>query len=427
MTRVVIVAKVVYCMFIQYLLPVMMNPKPPVSSLPPRADVDRADPDLPGEAPVVERPLVARKGRGAVINIQGRYEVDARASFDDGWSQDETQDAPTLRTQVFEERAKSILTRNQSPDIPFNVSLNPYRGCEHGCIYCFARPTHSYLGLSPGLDFESQIYAKVNAAELLERELAKPTYVPEPIALGVATDAYQPVERERHITRDVIEVLSRAGHPFAAITKSSLIERDIDLLAPMAERNLFSAAITITTLDSAIARTLEPRAAAPARRLKAIRALTDAGIPVAVSIAPVIPFVTEPDLERILEACRDAGAIAASYIVLRLPWEVSPLFEQWLQAHFPDRADRVMGRVRDMRGGKNYDASFATRMKGTGLWAELIRQRFTHAAKRFGLNERRRGVLDMAQFERPSIVRPSVVKPAAPGSKGPDDSQLSLF
>ena len=408
-----------------------MIPRKPDSELPLRSDVDRADPNLPGEAPIVERPLVARKGRGAVGNIQGRYEVDARAVFDDGWSHEEDGDEPRpLRTQVFDERAKSILTRNQSPDIPFGVSLNPYRGCEHGCIYCFARPTHSYLGLSPGLDFESQIYAKVNAAELLERELAKPSYVPEPIALGVATDAYQPIERERRITREVIEVLSRAGHPFASITKSSLIERDIDLLAPMAERDLFSAAITITTLDPVIARTLEPRAAAPARRLKAIRTLADAGIPVAVSIAPVIPFVTEPDLEAVIEACRDAGATAASYIVLRLPWEVSPLFEQWLQAHFPDRAERVLGRVRDMRGGKNYDASFATRMKGTGLWAELIKQRFTHAVKRFGLNERRRGVMDMSLFQRPVIQRPPARPRVVTGSSrnpSPDNSQGSLF
>ncbi|RKP59448.1 PA0069 family radical SAM protein [Pararobbsia silviterrae] len=399
-----------------------MIPLKPISDLPARSDVDRHDPDLPGEAPVVERPLVARKGRGAVGNIQGRYEVDSRAAFDDGWSHEDDTDAPTLRTHVFDERAKSILTRNQSPDIPFGVSLNPYRGCEHGCIYCFARPTHSYLGLSPGLDFESQIYAKVNAAELLERELAKPGYTPEPIALGVSTDAYQPIERERRITRAVIEVLSRAGHPFASITKSSLIERDIDLLAPMAERNLFSAAITITTLDPVIARTLEPRAAAPARRLKTIRALADAGISVAVSIAPVIPFVTEPDMERVIEACRDAGASAASYIVLRLPWEVSPLFEQWLAAHFPDRAERVLGRVREMRGGKNYDASFATRMKGTGLWAELIRQRFTQAVKRCGLNEHRRGAMDMSLFERPVVTKPVSVQ-----AKRPDDAQLSLF
>jgi DNA repair photolyase len=346
-------------------------------------------------------PPVPRKGRGAVTNLQGRYEVDQRETFDDGWQQpgaEEEGEAPALRTQVFEERAKSILTRNQSPDIPFSVSLNPYRGCEHGCIYCFARPTHAYLGLSPGLDFESRIYAKVNAPELLARELSKPSYEPEPIALGVNTDAWQPVERERRLTRRVIEVLAERGHPFAAITKSSLIERDLDLLVPMARRNQFMAAITITTLDADIARTLEPRAATPARRLRTIRTLAEAGIPVGVSIAPVIPFVTEPDMERVLEACAEAGATSASYIVLRLPWEVAPLFHQWLAAHFPQRAERVMNRVRDMRGGKDYDASFSQRMKGTGLWAELLKQRFHKAVRRLGLNERRHGILDMSEF-----------------------------
>jgi DNA repair photolyase len=324
---------------------------------------------------------------------------------------------PPLRTQVFEERAKSILTRNQSPDIPFSISLNPYRGCEHGCIYCFARPTHAYLGLSPGLDFESRIYAKVNAPELLAREISKKSYVPEPIALGVNTDAWQPVERDLRLTRRVIEVLHDRHHPFAAITKSSLIERDLDLLAPMAERGQVMAAITITTLDAGIARTLEPRAASPARRLRTIRTLAQAGVPVGVSIAPVIPFVTEPDMERILEACTEAGATSASYIVLRLPWEVAPLFKDWLAAHFPDRADRVMSRVRDMRGGKDYDASFARRMKGEGPWADLLKQRFGKAVRRLGLNERRRGILDISQFRR----EPVVLRRAA------DDPQLDLF
>jgi DNA repair photolyase len=364
-------------------------------------------------------PPAPRKGRGAVTNLQGRYEVDQREAVDDGWVLHEEEEGgpPALRTQVFDERAKTILTRNASPDIPFSVSLNPYRGCEHGCIYCFARPTHSYLGLSPGLDFESRIYAKVNAPELLERELSKKSYVPEPIALGVNTDAWQPVERELRLTRRVIEVLSARGHPFAAITKSSLIERDLDLLAPMAARGQFMAAITITTLDAEIARTLEPRAATPARRLRTIRTLSEAGIPVGVSIAPVIPFITEPDMERVLEACAEAGASNASYIVLRLPWEVAPLFKDWLAAHFPDRAERVMSRVRDMRGGKDYDANFATRMKGEGLWADLLKQRFHQAVRRLGLNERRRGILDMSQFMR-----------TAP-TAGPvrDDPQMNLF
>lgn len=348
------------------------------------------------------------KGRGAVTNLQGRFERDQREVVDDGWAPDTGDGAlPALKTHLFEENAKSILTRNASPDIPFSVSLNPYRGCEHGCIYCFARPTHSYLGLSPGLDFESRIYAKMNAPELLRRALNKTAYVPEPIALGVNTDAYQPIERELRLTRRVIEVLHDFGHPFAAITKSSLIERDIDLLAPMAARGQVIAAVTITTLDAEIARTLEPRAATPMRRLRTIRELSAAGIPVGVSIAPVIPFVTEPDLERVLEACAQAGATSASYIVLRLPWEVAPLFKDWLAAHFPQRAERVMARMHDMRGGKDYDASFGRRMKGEGAWADLLRQRFEKAVKRLGLNSRRHGILDMSHFRRPDIARPS--------------------
>lgn len=367
--------------------------------------------------------LQARKGRGAVSNMQGRYEVDQREGFDDGWNHDaeEAGEEASARwkTKVIEEQAKSILTRNSSPDIPFDVSLNPYRGCEHGCIYCFARPTHSYLGLSPGLDFETRIYAKVNAPELLRKEMAKPSYVPESIALGVNTDAYQPCERELRLTRRVLEVLHEAQHPVGLITKSSLIERDIDLLAPMAAKRLAAAAITITTLDAGIARTLEPRATAPARRLRTIRTLAEAGIPVGVSIAPVIPFVTEPDLERILEAALDAGVQNASYIVLRLPWEVSPLFQQWLQAHFPERAQRVMNRVRDMRGGKDYDATFGARMHGEGVWADLIRQRFNKAVKRLGLNQRSRDFaeLDASLFQRP----------AGPPPLNPSSPQLALF
>ncbi|MFP4892103.1 PA0069 family radical SAM protein [Paraburkholderia sp. EG304] len=381
------------------------------------------DPDTPDIPEFPIAPPAPRKGRGAVTNLQGRYEVDQREAVDDGWQAAGDGGEPkVLRTQVFEERAKTILTRNASPDIPFNVSLNPYRGCEHGCIYCFARPTHSYLGLSPGLDFESRIYAKINAPELLERELSKKSYVPEPIALGVATDAWQPAERDLRLTRRVIEVLSERNHPFAAITKSSLIERDIDLLAPMAERGQFMAAITITTLDADIARTLEPRAATPSRRLRTIRTLSEAGIPVGVSIAPVIPFVTEPDMERVLEACAEAGASNASYIVLRLPWEVAPLFKGWLSAHFPDRAERVMHRVHDMRGGKDYDSSFSTRMKGEGLWADLLKQRFHKAARRLGLSGRDRGILDMSQFRR--IESPRAEQASEPAR---DNPQLRLF
>ncbi|MDR6381321.1 PA0069 family radical SAM protein [Paraburkholderia caribensis] len=382
-------------------------------------DYDRDIPEFPIAPPA------PRKGRGAVTNVQGRYEVDQREAVDDGWiaPSEEESGRPALRTQLFEERAKSILTHNQSPDIPFSVSLNPYRGCEHGCIYCFARPTHSYLGLSPGLDFESRIYAKVNAPELLAREMAKKSYVPEPIALGVNTDAWQPVERDLKLTRRVIQVLSEHNQAFAAITKNSLIERDIDLLAPMAAKGLMMAAITITTLDADIARTLEPRAATPARRLRTIRALSEAGIPVGVSIAPVIPFVTDQDMERVLEACAEAGAASASYIVLRLPWEVAPLFKGWLEAHFPDRAERVMNRVRDMRGGKDYDASFSTRMKGEGLWADLLKQRFANAVRRLGLNARNHGILDMSHFKRAELPKPR--KPTTPDTL--DTPQLSLF
>jgi DNA repair photolyase len=378
-----------------------------------------------GDEQAMLPPRALRKGRGALSNIQGRFEVDQRAPVDDGWSQaDDDDDAVPFKTQVTDEYAKTILTRNASPDLPFNASLNPYRGCEHGCIYCFARPTHSYLGLSPGLDFESRLFAKVNAADLLRRELARPGYVPEHIAIGVNTDAYQPCERQRGLTRQVLEVLHECQHPFGLITKSSLIERDIDLLAPMAARHLACAAITITTLDPEIARTLEPRAAAPARRLRTIRSLTQAGIPVSVSVAPIIPFVTEPEIEKILEAARDAGAVGAHYVVLRLPWEVNPLFQEWLQAHFPERAQRVMNRVRDMRGGKDYDSDFSTRMHGEGVWADLIRQRFSKTVERLGMGGLRGRFekLDMAQFRRPQVV------PGMPGKQcGNATGQLDLF
>jgi DNA repair photolyase len=373
------------------------------------------------------RPLTPHKGRGAVSNLQGRYEVHGRERFDDGWTVPglKNDEAPPPKTIVTDEFAKTILTRNASPDIPFKVSINPYRGCEHGCIYCFARPSHSYLGLSPGLDFESRIFAKVNAADLLRRELAKPGYAPESIAIGVNTDAYQPCERERGITRELLQVLGECNHPYGLITKSSLIERDIDLIAPMAEKGLAAAAITITTLDGEIARTLEPRAAAPARRLRAIRTLTEAGIPVSVSVAPIIPFITEPEIERILEAARDAGAVGAHYTVLRMPWEVNPLFHQWLYAHFPDRAQRVLNRMKDMHAGKEYDSDFGKRMSGEGIWADLIRQRFTKAVKRLGMDgfNSRFSKMDGAQFRRPLVV-PSA---AACQRRDEDVTQLDLF
>lgn len=368
--------------------------------------------------------LKARKGRGAVSNMQGRYELNVREAYDDGWEREEEEDKP-WKTHVTEEICKSILSRNASPDLPFSVSLNPYRGCEHGCIYCFARPTHSYLGLSPGMDFESKIFAKVNAPEMLRRELAKPGYQPESIALGVNTDAYQPCEREYKLTRRVLEVLHECQHPVGLITKNALIERDVDILAPMAAKRQAGVAITLTTLDPAIARTLEPRAAAPARRLRTIRTLTDAGIPVAVSIAPIIPFITEPDIERILEAVKEAGAVSAHYTVLRLPWEVAPLFKQWLEAHFPERAQRVMNRVREMRGGKDYDSNFDTRMKGEGVWAELIRQRVKIASERLGLSGHgsRFHRMDASQFTRPLVVPPLGARARAAADAG----QLDLF
>lgn len=389
------------------------------------------DREYSAEEIVLPRPLAPTKGRGAVSNLQGRYELKGRERFDDGWAVEDSAAAP-VKTVVTDEIAKSILSRNTSPDIPFNVSLNPYRGCEHGCIYCFARPTHSYLGLSPGLDFETRIFAKVNAAELLRRELAHPGYKPEHIAIGVNTDAYQPCERERRLTREVLEVLHECRHPVGLVTKSALIERDIDLLAPMAERSLACAAITLTTLDSDISRTLEPRAAAPARRLRAIRTLTDAGIPVSVSVAPIIPFVTEPEIERILEAARDAGAVSAHYTVLRLPWEVNPLFQQWLETHFPERAGRVMNRIREMRGGKDYDADFSRRMHGEGVWSDLIRQRFNKTVERMGLGALRGRFerLDTSQFRRPLVVPAAAGKGAGKGvAKGTTKGagQLDLF
>lgn len=369
------------------------------------------------------RPVTVQKGRGATTNIAGRYDVQTREDFDDGWGDSAQDEIPTRReTEVMQEQAASILTRNASPDIPFNLSLNPYRGCEHGCIYCFARPSHSYLGLSPGLDFESRIFAKMNAPELLRRELAKPGYKPEPLALGVNTDAYQPCERNLQLTKRVLEVLHECEHPVGLITKASLIERDIELLAEMAAKKLACVTITITTLNHDIARTLEPRATAPARRLRTIQRLSEAGIPVGVNIAPIIPFVTDEELERVLQAAADAGATSASYIILRLPWEVSPLFQQWLQYHIPDRAQRVMNRVRDMHGGKDYESAFGERMRGQGIFADLIRQRFAGASRRTGIAARggQFGVLDSSRFRRPAIV--PAVEP-----KGAKKQQLDLF
>lgn len=349
-------------------------------------------------------PVQAIKGRGAATRLAHRFERDTRAAYDDGWQTwDETLagDAPRLPTEVRFEDVRSVLVANDSPDIAFDLSINPYRGCEHGCSYCYARPTHSYLGLSPGLDFETIIIAKRNIAAVLRGELARKNYVPSLLNIGSATDCYQPVERELKLTRSVIEVLQAARHPFSLITKSSGVERDLDLIAPMAADHLAAVYVTITTLDGELARKLEPRAASPARRLRTIRALAEAGVPVGVSVAPQIPFLNE-DMERVLEAAQAAGARSAFYTVLRLPWELNELFQQWLTLHYPQRAARVMARIREMRGGGDYDSNFATRMKGSGLWAELIQQRFQKACVRLDLN-RERVELDLTQF-RPGLA-----------------------
>jgi DNA repair photolyase len=353
-------------------------------------------------------PLRALKGRGLTWQHPHRFEREQRTAFDDGWGTAEAElargeEAPRPPTQVSWEDVKSALTRNDSPDIGFHLGLNPYRGCEHGCVYCYARPTHSYLNLSPGLDFETRLVARRNIAQVLRQELLRPGHQPEPVAIGTVTDAYQPIERELRLTRAVLEVLSTAGHPLAMVTKGSGVERDLDLLAPLGERQLAAVYVTVTTLDAKLARILEPRAAAPHRRLRTIRALAEAGVPVGVSVSPQIPFIND-DMERVLEAAWEAGARRAFYQVLRLPWELAPMFRDWLALHYPDRAARVMARMQEMRGGKDYDADFATRMRGQGVWAELIRQRFLASCSRLGYNQARESA-DTAHFFRPSALR----------------------
>ncbi len=353
-------------------------------------------------------PLVdALKGRGTAWAIDHRFTRQVSEACDDGWGlldQQASEERIAPATQIIEERVKSILSSNDSPDISFDLSINPYRGCEHGCVYCFARPTHSYLNMSPGLEFETRIIAKVNAAERLREAFASRSYEPLLLNLGSATDAYQPVERTLRITRSVIEVLSECAHPFSLVSKSSGVERDLDLITPMAAKNLAAVYISVTSLDADLSRILEPRAASPQRRLRTIKALADAGVPVGVSVSPVIPFINEPELERILQAAAEAGATSAFSVVLRLPWEVNPLFQQWLDQHFPDRAARVMARVREMRGGKDNDARFGSRMRGEGVWAQLLSQRFHTACARLGLN-RQRVELDLTQFRRPLAPR----------------------
>lgn len=327
----------------------------------------------------------AYKGRGAALNLEGRFEKWQRETYEDGWAEEE-EGATTPKTIVTQEHAKSIINAVDSPDIPFRYSLNPFRGCEHGCIYCFARPTHSYLGLSPGLDFETRIFAKVNAAKLLSNELSAGNYQPDVISMGVITDAYQPCEREYQLTRQCLEIMSDFNQPVGLITKSALIERDIDVLQSMAARNLVHVTVSITTLDHQISRYLEPRTAAPARRLQTVKRLMEAGIPVGINVAPVIPFLTDHELETLLQAGRDAGASSAGYILLRLPWELKAVFRNWLELHFPLKAAHVMSRLQSMRDGRDNDPNFGSRMKGEGILAELLAQRFSKACKRLKLN-----------------------------------------
>ncbi|MBB3592307.1 DNA repair photolyase [Rhizobium sp. BK529] len=327
-----------------------------------------------------------RHGRGAGLNPSGRFEPMQRETFDDGWQT--LEDLPPFKTDVQIEKPRTAITRNESPDLSFDRSINPYRGCEHGCIYCFARPTHAYMGLSAGLDFESKLFAKPDAPKLLERELAKPGYKVRVIAIGTNTDPYQPIEKEWRIMRQLLEVLNKANHPVAIVTKSAMILRDLDILSEMAAKNIVRVGISVTTLDRKLARLMEPRAATPTRRLEAIRGLSEAGVRTTVMAAPMIPALNDHELERILEAAKASGAEEASYVLLRLPLEVSPLFRDWLLQNYPDRYRHVMSLVRSMRGGKDYDAEFGKRMKGTGPYAWQIARRFEMAAKRLGLTRR---------------------------------------
>jgi DNA repair photolyase len=348
----------------------------------------------------------AGKSRGALSRMQGRFEALAREAFDDGWDAADEAPAP-LETTVTEERARSIIQRNDSPDLPFELSINPYRGCEHGCVYCYARPSHAYLELSPGLDFESRLFAKLNAVELLREELSRPGYRPSPIALGANTACYQPIERRYRITRSLIEQLAECRHPLTIVTKSALIERDLDLLGPMGRAGLAKVFVSLGTLDRALARRLEPRAASPQRRLDTMRALAGAGMPVGVMLAPVVPALSDKSVEESLEAACAAGASMAGYQLLRLPNELKTLFREWLAAHYPLRAEHVMSIVHQLRGGRDNDPRFGTRMTGTGNYAELLARRFEIACRRLGLNGAGRGTrprreLDCSRFRPPA-------------------------
>lgn len=344
-----------------------------------------------------------RRGRGAGINPTGRFEPTTRHVFDDGW--ESLEDLPPFKTEVQVEKPRTIITRNSSPDISFDRSVNPYRGCEHGCVYCFARPTHSYMGMSPGLDFEAKLFAKPDAPRLLERELNKRGYEPRTIAIGTNTDPYQPIEKKWRVMREVLEVLEAFNHPVAIVTKSSLVTRDIDILGRMAEKGLAKVALSVTTLDRKLARSMEPRAATPTRRLEAMRELSSNGIPVSVMIGPVIPGLNDSEIERILDSAHAAGATEAGYVMLRLPLEVSPIFKDWLLRAYPDRFRHVMSLIRSMRDGKDYDAEWGKRMKGKGPYAWQISRRFELATKRLGLNNERRK------------LRTDLFRPLSPGAE----------
>ncbi|MCE1234917.1 MAG: PA0069 family radical SAM protein [Hyphomicrobiales bacterium] len=350
-----------------------------------------------------------RRGRGATDNVSGRFERERREAFDDGWG--DLDDLPPFATTVTIEKPKTIVSRNASPDIGFDRSINPYRGCEHGCAYCYARPTHAYMGLSPGLDFEARLFAKPDAARLLERELAAPGYEARPIALGANTDPYQPIERRWKITREVLEVLERTSHPVVVVTKSALVLRDLDILSAMASRGLARVALSITSLDRSLSRSMEPRASTPEKRLAAISALSAAGVPTGVLVAPVIPALNDPEIERILEAAAAAGAREAGWVLLRLPLEVSEIFKGWLLEHHPDRYRHVLSLIRSMREGKDYDAAWGRRMRGAGPYSDAIKRRFELAMKRLDLARGRRDGLDCTRFTPPN----------------PGGVQLSLF
>lgn len=344
------------------------------------------------------------RGRGSASFVDGRFQKQQVRLEDDGWDglrvlTDEQAESPRIETTVTPEQARRVVSRNQSPDVGFDQSVNPYRGCEHGCVYCFARPSHAYLDLSPGLDFETRLYAKTNAAERLREELARPSYRCSPIALGINTDGYQPIERSWGVTRQLLEVLAECRHPCSIVTKGALVTRDLDLLAPMAEQGLVSVYLSITTLDNRLSARMEPRAAAPHTRLATVRRLADAGIPVCVLVAPVVPAITDSELEAILEAARDHGALSASYVLLRLPHELKEIWREWLQLHYPERAAHVMSLVQQMRGGRDYDSRFGTRMRGEGPFADLVAARFARAHRRLGYG--RLPELDCSRFTPP--------------------------